>query len=185
MDKIQHLSSILDLHLGVEMRICDIIDDIIAAVIMKDRAELEAVVADRNGPKKPVWRAQIILLTADGCGTVEIMRGSGASNTAVWVWQERFMPEGVAGLLRNKTRPWCIVPLGAAVETRVLQTTLSEVPPDEREDMRGGKTEFERRWNRFAYPTGQSWGGRRDLLQDPRRLDLFVSSGRPGRQLAA
>src|SRR5580693_5312134 len=41
--------------------------------------------------------------------------------------------------------------------------------------------EFERRWNHFARQSGQSWRVE-DLRQDPRRLDLFVSSGRPQRQ---
>jgi len=39
-----------------------------------DRERLEAVVADRNRAQKHVWRAQIILETAAGCGTAEIMR---------------------------------------------------------------------------------------------------------------
>ena len=39
-----------------------------------DRVQLDAIVADRNSPQKHVWRAQIVLLTADGCGTAEIMR---------------------------------------------------------------------------------------------------------------
>jgi transposase len=97
----------------------------------KVRAQLESVVADRNSPQKHVWRARIILLTADGCGTAEIMRGSGTSKTAVWRWQERFMTEGVAGLLRDKTRPPRIAPLGADVEARVVQATLSDVAPGE------------------------------------------------------
>jgi len=97
----------------------------------KVRAQLEAIAADRNSPQKHVWRARIILLTADGCGTAEIMRGSGTSKTAVWRWQERFMTEGVAGLLRDKTRPPRIAPLGAEVEARLVQATLSEVPPGE------------------------------------------------------
>ncbi len=100
-------------------------------VAATDRAKLEAVVADRNSPQKHVWRAQIILLTADGFGTAEIMRGSGTSKTAVWRWQERFMREGVAGLLRDKTRPSRIPPLSAEVEARVVQATLSDRPPGE------------------------------------------------------
>jgi hypothetical protein len=51
-----------------------------------------------------VWRARIILATAEGCGTDEIMRRAGVSKPCVWRWQERFMSEGVAGLLRDKTR---------------------------------------------------------------------------------
>jgi len=104
---------------------------ITVTVSTKDRAQLESVVADRNSPQKHVWRARIILLTADGCGTAEIMRGSGTSKTAVWRWQERFMIEGVAGLLRDKTRPPRIAPLGADVEARVVQATLSDVAPGE------------------------------------------------------
>ena len=39
-----------------------------------DRARLEAVVADGNSPQKHVWRAGVILATADGLGTGGIMR---------------------------------------------------------------------------------------------------------------
>ena len=37
-----------------------------------NRSVLEAVVTNRNSPQKHVWRAKIILLTADGHGTTEI-----------------------------------------------------------------------------------------------------------------
>src|ERR1700704_6243369 len=69
-----------------------------------DCSKLKAVVADRNSPQKHVWRAKIVLLTADGCGTAEIMRRAGTSKTAVWRWQERFMTDRVAGLL-GRDRP--------------------------------------------------------------------------------
>jgi len=68
------------------------------------RARLAAIVADRNRPQKHVWRARIILLTADGVGTSGIERQTGKDKTCVWRWQERFMREGVDGLLRDKTR---------------------------------------------------------------------------------
>ena len=45
-----------------------------AKVTPDDRRRLEAIVSDRNAPQKHVWRAKIILATADGCGTSEIMR---------------------------------------------------------------------------------------------------------------
>jgi transposase len=93
-----------------------------------DRRHLAAIVADRNSPQKHVWRAQIVLLTADGCGTAEIMRCTDTSKTAVWRWQERYMTDGVAGLLRDKTRPSRIPPLGADVEQRVITRTLSDPP---------------------------------------------------------
>jgi hypothetical protein len=42
-------------------------------------------------------RAEIVLLSADGLGTHEIMRQSGKSKSCVWRWQERFVEEGVEG----------------------------------------------------------------------------------------
>ena len=88
------------------------------------RARLDAIVADRNSPQKHVWRARIVLLSADGAGTAEIMRTAGVSKTVVWRWQERFMQEGFDGLLRDKTRPSRIPPLGPEVADRVVSLTL-------------------------------------------------------------
>ena len=62
-------------------------------VTRTDRRRLEAIVADRSAPQKHVWRAHIILATAEGCGTAEIMRRSGKSKPVVWRWQARFMAE--------------------------------------------------------------------------------------------
>ena len=85
-----------------------------------DRLRLEAVIGDRNSPQKHVWRCRIVLLSAAGEGTNAIMRMAGISKTAVWRWQERFMAEGVDGLLRDMTRPSRIAPLGAKVAERVV-----------------------------------------------------------------
>ena len=88
-----------------------------------DRQALTAIVTDRNSPQKHVWRAQIVLLTADGCGTTELTRRSGTSKTSVWRWQDRFQAEGVPGLLRDKTRRSRIPPLTADVQARVVAAT--------------------------------------------------------------
>ena len=93
-----------------------------------DCERLAAVVADRNSPQKHVRRAQIILATAEGCGTAEIMRRAGVSKPCVWRWQERFMREGVAGLLRDKTRKPGLPPLPPAQIARVVELTLAEPP---------------------------------------------------------
>src|SRR5215204_4481703 len=93
-----------------------------------DRHRLEAVVADRNTPQKHVWRAEIVLLSADGAGTVEIMRRTGTSKTCVWRWQERFAIAGVEGLLRDKTRPSRVPPLGQEVIDTVVALTAAEPP---------------------------------------------------------
>ena len=93
-----------------------------------DRRRLAAVIGDRNSPQKHVWRAEIILLSADGIGTVEIMRRTGKAKTCVWRWQERFAEQGFKGLLRDKTRPSRIPPLGADVAKRVVALTLTNPP---------------------------------------------------------
>jgi transposase len=101
---------------------------IIIKVTRSDRLRLEQVAADRNSPQKHVWRASIILLSADGVGTMEIMRRTGKSKTCVWRWQERFMAEGVEGLLRDKTRASRIPPLGREIVARVVALTLDDPP---------------------------------------------------------
>src|SRR6516162_10193112 len=98
------------------------------AVSPADRVRLEAIVCDRNSPQKHVWRARIVLLTADGQGTNAITRAVGKDKTVVWRWQERFMQEGVAGLVRDKTRPSRIPPLPAATVDRVVALT-NQAPP--------------------------------------------------------
>jgi transposase len=95
----------------------------------EDRTLLEAVVANRNSPQKHVWRAKIILLTAAGHGTGEIMRQTGKAKTVIWRWQERFGEEGAAGLWRDKTRPSRIPPLDPKIAERMVARTLAGPPP--------------------------------------------------------
>ncbi len=101
-------------------------EGIIIEVGAADRDRLERIVADRNSRQKHAWRAKIILATADGLGTAEIMRRAGVSKPSVWRWQERFMREGVAGLLRDKTRKPGLPPLAAALVDRVIALTFTE-----------------------------------------------------------
>ena len=84
-------------------------------VAAADRARLEAIVADRNCRQKHVERARIVLLSADGVGTLSIMRQVGCAKATVWRWQERFAAAGVDGLLRDKSRPPGKAPLPRAV----------------------------------------------------------------------
>src|SRR5215469_4944075 len=94
-----------------------------------DRKKLESVIGNRNSPQKHVWRAKIVLLTADGHGTAEIMRATGKAKTVIWRWQQRFGEEGVAGLWRDKTRPSRIPPLSPEVAESVVALTLAGPPP--------------------------------------------------------
>ena len=92
-----------------------------------NRLRLEGVVGDRNAAQKHVWRAAIILFSAEGPGTHAIMRRIGKSKTCIWRWQKRFMTDGIDGLLRDNTRPLRIPPLGPEVAERVV--ALSQLAP--------------------------------------------------------
>jgi transposase len=94
----------------------------------EDRRQLEAIVSGPKSPQKHVWRARIILLTDDGLGTSAIMAGSGKSKTCVWRWQERFMHEGVAGLLYDKTRSPGTAPLATDRVAEVVRMTQTPPP---------------------------------------------------------
>jgi len=94
-----------------------------------DRSKLEAVVANRNSPQKHAWRARVVLLTADGRGTAEIMQATGKTKTVIWRWQERFRDEGSRWPLAGQTRRSRIPPLSPEVANRVVALTLAGPPP--------------------------------------------------------
>lgn len=99
-------------------------------VTASDRTRLEAIIAAPTSAQKHVWRAKIVLMSGEGLGTVAIMEATGKSKPCVWRWQERFMSEGVDGLLRDKSRPPGIAPLDGELVERVVALTL-ETPRQE------------------------------------------------------
>jgi len=103
-------------------------DDICLYLSPANRSALDAIIKNRNSSSKAVWRAGIVLATADGYGTNEIMRRTGKSKPTVWRWQERYIEEGIDGLLRDKTRPSRIPPLSDEIRLAVLTKTASETP---------------------------------------------------------
>lgn len=97
-------------------------------VSLADKRRLRAIIGDRSSAQKHVWRAKIVLLSAAGLGTNEIMRQAGVNKSSVWRWQERYMQEGVDGLLRDKTRPSRIPRLAQAKVEEVLALTVQPPP---------------------------------------------------------
>ena len=98
-DRVRHLNPGGDSHLIGCMRVWRMRTGIYITLKPADRRRLKALARDRNAPHKHVWRAEIVLLSADGFGTNEIMRRTGKSKTCVWRWQERFMQAGYNSLL--------------------------------------------------------------------------------------
>jgi hypothetical protein len=109
------------------------------SVTPADMGRLRCLVKDRNAPQKHVWRAQIVLLTAEDLGTNAIMRETGKAKTCVWRCQERFAAEGFEGLLRDKTRPSRIPKLDPSIAERVVALTI-EAPPGETTHWTGAAT---------------------------------------------
>ncbi len=80
-----------------------------------DRERLEAVIGSGNSQQKHVWRARIVLLSADGIGTMANPAPDRQGKPTIWRWQARFMAEGVdaascttrreARSHRNRCRP--------------------------------------------------------------------------------
>ena len=95
-----------------------------------DRQRLRAIVADPKSPQKHVWRARIVLLSGAGLGTSAIMGETDKSKTCVWRWQERFMHEGVGGLLRDKSRPPGKAPIAPDRVAWIVRQT-QQPPPHE------------------------------------------------------
>ena len=81
--------------------------------------------SNRNAPQKHVWRAKIILATADGSGTSEIMRRS--ARPSRWCGAGRLVSWPKAS---TKTRKPGKPPLPAATVQRVVDLALS-APPGE------------------------------------------------------
>jgi len=97
-------------------------------VTSEERARLSNLIADRNTPAKVIWRARIVLLSADGETVKAICRATGMSKPCVWRWQRRFAEDGVDGLLRDKTRPSRVKPLAQEVIDKVVALTATEPP---------------------------------------------------------
>src|SRR5687768_14989933 len=94
-------------------------------VSSEDRAQLAAVVEDRNCPLKHVQRARIVLLSAERLPVLEVARRAEVSRPAVWRWQLRYAEQGVDGLLRDKTRRPGKAPLPSETVVRVLALTCA------------------------------------------------------------
>jgi hypothetical protein len=93
-----------------------------------DRTRLEAIVADRNRRHKHVQRAQIVLLSAERRPVAAIAEAVGVSRPSVWRWQQRFAEDGVAALLKDRTRPPGKPRLSEEAALKVVALTCSEPP---------------------------------------------------------
>lgn len=91
---------------------------------------LDPLVRAPSTLNKHVWRARIVLLSAAGVGTMAITRQLGISKRTVWRWQERFLAEGIGGLMHDKPRSGRPPTVTADQVRQVVETTLHQTPSD-------------------------------------------------------
>lgn len=94
-----------------------------------DRAELQALLTGPTGPHELVARAGILLATAKGQGSNDIMRPTGMATPMVPRWRQRHPDVGVPGPKRDKTRPAPVSPLPWHDVPKVTVKTVQATPP--------------------------------------------------------
>lgn len=94
----------------------------------RDRVRLSRVVRDGSTPQKVALRMRIVLLSADGVSTGEIMRRLSTSTPTISRWRSRYETDGVAGLFKDRSRPGRKRKIGEAKVREVVQRTLQEKP---------------------------------------------------------
>ena len=95
----------------------------------EDRRRLEHIKTSRQSPAKHVCRAKIILHLGDGLGLAKTMRAVGMSKPTVWRWWDRYLKEGVDGILYDKPHRRGLAPVPE--ETVAELITLAMSPPPE------------------------------------------------------
>jgi transposase len=93
-----------------------------------EHAQLAAIAADRNRPRKHVERARIVLASPDRRSAQQVAQRIGISRPTVWHWQQRFAEMGIECLLRDKTRKPGKTPIGAETTARVVALTCTDPP---------------------------------------------------------
>ena len=94
----------------------------------KDRVRLNQVVRNGNTPQKVALRARIVLLSADGISTGEIMRQLGTTTPTITRWRNRYETDGIPGLLKDRSRPGRKRRIEETKVREVVDRTLQEKP---------------------------------------------------------
>jgi len=93
-----------------------------------ERAELERLIRGRNTPQKVVLRANIVVLTADGVPTSEIMERLKTTCPTITRWRQRYAEKGVEGLCKDATRPGRKPRIDDEQVREVIERTLHSTP---------------------------------------------------------
>lgn len=93
-----------------------------------ERAELERLIRARNTAQKVVLRARVVLLTADGVATSEIVGQLKTTYPTVSRWRRRYAEDGVDGLRKDAPRPGRKRRISEEQTREVIARTLHGTP---------------------------------------------------------
>ncbi len=93
-----------------------------------DRGILEKWIKSRSIPGKQKQRAKIVLMSAEGVATSELMKKLKISNPTLNLWRRRYQEGGVEALLKGKSRPPGIAPVAQKKVQEVLSLTVTGKP---------------------------------------------------------
>ena len=94
----------------------------------QDRERLERIRTDPHSLLKHVLRATIILHLGDGLTLSQTMRATGMSKPTVWRWWDRFLKDGVDGLLDDKPRRRGRKPISQDKVSELIDLAMSPPP---------------------------------------------------------
>jgi len=93
-----------------------------------NREQLNQVVRNGNTPQKVALRARIVILSADGVSTGEIMHQLGTTTPTITRWRDRYETDGIPGLLKDRSRPGRKRRIEETKVREVVDRTLQEKP---------------------------------------------------------
>ena len=92
-----------------------------------EKAQLEKVVNKRTSPQQQVLRAQIILMTSNGCSVEEIMEKLDTSGVTIRKWKRRFLEKGLEGL-EDEGRPGRAPKYGPEIRHKITAEACNPPP---------------------------------------------------------
>ena len=112
--------------LASSRRIADCFAQTVCVIVSAaDRERLQAIIGDRNQPRKHIERARLVLASAEREPAQRVAAGVGVSRVTVWRWRQRYAEVGVEGLLRDNTRKPGETPIAAQTTARVVALTCT------------------------------------------------------------
>lgn len=95
---------------------------------MMNKTALHKLISGRNTAQKVVMRAKIVLAEQAGHSKVKISKDLKVSRPTIDVWLKRYKEHGVAGLLKDATRPGRKPQIDAIKEKQIVEATLQTTP---------------------------------------------------------